>query len=84
MSNMALHSHFRYRRLRFFRLRRPAPTAEWGAMISDSLDIIYVAPVSVAVPGLLIFAAVLSVNLLGDGLKVAIQKRRESYVTAGY
>jgi cationic peptide transport system permease protein len=47
-------------------------------MMSDSLDIIYVAPLSVALPGLLIFAAVISVNLVGDGLKVAIQKRREN------
>jgi len=64
--------------LGFLGLGAQAPIAEWGAMISDSLDIIYVAPVSVAIPGLLIFAAVLSVNLVGDGLKVAIQKRRES------
>ncbi|WP_445426366.1 MULTISPECIES: ABC transporter permease subunit [unclassified Alishewanella] len=64
--------------LGFLGLGAQAPTAEWGAMISDSVDLIYVAPASVAVPGLLIFAAVLSVNLLGDGLKVAIQKRRES------
>ncbi len=64
--------------LGFLGLGAQAPTAEWGAMIADSLDLIYVAPTSVAVPGLLIFAAVLSVNLLGDGLKVAIQKRRES------
>lgn len=64
--------------LGFLGLGAQAPIAEWGAMISDSLDIIYIAPVSVAVPGLLIFSAVLSVNLVGDGLKVAIQKRRES------
>lgn len=64
--------------LGFLGLGAQAPTAEWGAMISDSLDLIYVAPVSVAIPGLLIFTAVLSVNLVGDGLRVAIQKRRES------
>ena len=55
-----------------------APLSEWGAMISDSLDLIYLAPSSVAIPGLLIFTAVLSVNLVGDGLKTAILKRRQS------
>jgi cationic peptide transport system permease protein len=55
-----------------------APLSEWGAMISDSLDLIYLAPSSVAIPGLLIFSAVLSVNLVGDGLKTAILKRRQS------
>ncbi|WP_333608473.1 ABC transporter permease subunit [Arsukibacterium sp.] len=64
--------------LGFLGLGAQAPTAEWGTMISDSLDLIYLAPASVAIPGLLIFAAVLSVNLLGDGLRKAIQLRRES------
>lgn len=64
--------------LGFLGLGAQAPTAEWGAMISDSLDLIYLAPASVAIPGLLIFAAVLSINLLGDGLRKAIQLRRES------
>lgn len=64
--------------LGFLGLGAQAPIAEWGAMISDSLDLIYLAPASVAIPGLLIFSAVLSVNLVGDGLKTAIQRRRES------
>jgi cationic peptide transport system permease protein len=64
--------------LGFLNLGAQAPIPEWGAMISDSLDLIYLAPASVAIPGLLIFAAVLSVNLVGDGLKTAMQRRRES------
>lgn len=64
--------------LGFLSLGAQAPIPEWGAMISDSLDLIYLAPASVAIPGLLIFAAVLSVNLVGDGLKTAMQRRRES------
>ncbi|EHR39879.1 MULTISPECIES: ABC transporter permease subunit [Alishewanella] len=63
--------------LGFLSLGAQAPTAEWGAMINDSLDLIYLAPASVAIPGLLIFTAVLSVNLVGDGLKIAMQRRRE-------
>lgn len=63
--------------LGFLSLGAQAPIPEWGAMINDSLDLIYLAPASVAIPGLLIFAAVLSVNLVGDGLKTAMQRRRE-------
>jgi cationic peptide transport system permease protein len=47
-------------------------------MIADSLDSIYLAPWTVALPGMLIFFAVLSVNLVGDGLRVAMKKRREN------
>jgi len=64
--------------LGFLGLGAQAPTAEWGAIIADSLDLIYVAPIGVALPGLLIFLAVLSVNLVGDGLRTAVKKRREN------
>uniref|UniRef100_A0A486XTJ0 Dipeptide transport system permease protein DppC (TC 3.A.1.5.2) n=1 Tax=Rheinheimera sp. BAL341 TaxID=1708203 RepID=A0A486XTJ0_9GAMM len=64
--------------LGFLGLGAQAPTAEWGAIISDSLDLIYVAPIGVALPGLLIFAAVISVNLVGDGLRAAMKKRRDN------
>lgn len=64
--------------LGFLGLGAQAPSAEWGAIVADSLDLIYIAPVSVAIPGLLIFLAVLSVNLVGDGLRSAVKKRREN------
>ena len=64
--------------LGFLGLGAQSPTAEWGSMIADSLDSIYLAPWTVALPGLLIFIAVLSVNLVGDGLRVAMKKRREN------
>jgi len=64
--------------LGFLGLGAQAPTAEWGAMIADALDLIYLAPWAIALPGLLLFAAVLSVNLVGDGLRTAMKKRRES------
>jgi cationic peptide transport system permease protein len=63
--------------LGFLGLGAQSPTAEWGTMIADSLDLIYLAPTSIAIPGLLIFLAVLSVNLVGDGLRTAIKKRRD-------
>lgn len=61
----------------FLGLGAQAPTPEWGTMIADSLDAIYLAPWTVALPGLLIFLTVLSVNLVGDGLRNAMKKRRE-------
>lgn len=64
--------------LGFLGLGAQAPTAEWGAMIADALDSLYLSPWTVALPGLLLFAAVLSVNLVGDGLRKAMKKRRES------
>lgn len=64
--------------LGFLGLGAQTPTAEWGAMMSDSLDLIYLAPSGVAIAGLLIFLAVLSVNLVGDGLRNAVKQRRDS------
>lgn len=64
--------------LGFLGLGAQAPTPEWGSMIADALDSIYLAPWTVALPGLLIFITVLSVNLVGDGLRNAMKKRREN------
>lgn len=64
--------------LGFLGLGAQTPTAEWGAIMADSLDLIYLAPSGVAIAGLLIFLAVLSVNLVGDGLRNAVKQRRDS------
>lgn len=64
--------------LGFLGLGAQAPAAEWGVMVADALDLIYLAPWSIALPGLLIFVAVLSVNLVSDGLRTAIRKRQNS------
>lgn len=64
--------------LGFLSIGAQSPTAEWGSMIADSLDSIYLAPWTVALPGLMIFITVLAVNLVGDGIRVAIKKRREN------
>lgn len=63
--------------LGFLGLGAQSPAAEWGVMVADALDLIYLAPWSIALPGLLIFVAVLSVNLVSDGLRTAIRKRQE-------
>lgn len=43
-----------------------------GAMLGDSLDLVYVAPWTVMLPGGAILVSVLLVNLLGDGMRRAI------------
>ena len=62
--------------LGFLKLGAQPPTAEWGAILAQNLGLIYLAPWTVALPGILLFLAVLSTNLVGDGLRQALQKRR--------
>lgn len=58
--------------LGFLDLGAQLPSPEWGAMMGDSLELIYVAPWSVMLPGAAIMISVLLVNLLGDGVRRAI------------
>lgn len=63
--------------LGFLRLGAQAPSSEWGAMLAESLDLLYIAPWTVALPGILIFISVLATNLVGDGLSSAMKRRLE-------
>lgn len=56
----------------FLDLGAQLPSPEWGAMLGDSLELIYVAPWTVMLPGAAITLSVLIVNLLGDGIRRAI------------
>lgn len=58
--------------LGFLDLGAQFPSTEWGSMLGDSLELIYVAPWTVMLPGVAIMVSVLLVNLLGDGLRRAI------------
>lgn len=58
--------------LGFLDLGAQLPSPEWGAMLGDALELIYVAPWTVMLPGAAIMISVLLVNLLGDGLRRAI------------
>lgn len=58
--------------LGFLNLGAQLPSPEWGAMLGDSLELIYVAPWTVMLPGAAIMICVLIVNLLGDGVRRAI------------
>jgi peptide/nickel transport system permease protein len=54
-------------------IRPPAP--EWGTMLSDGRQFLQVAPHVAIFPGLAIVVSVLAVNLLGDGLRDALDPR---------
>ncbi|EFE23167.1 peptide transport system permease protein SapC domain protein, partial [Edwardsiella tarda ATCC 23685] len=58
--------------LGFLDLGAQLPSPEWGAMLGDALELLYVAPWTVMLPGGAIMLSVLLVNLLGDGLRRAI------------
>jgi cationic peptide transport system permease protein len=59
--------------LGFLGLGAQQPTAEWGAMLGDSLELIYVAPWTVMLPGFLLTCAILIINIFGDGVRRAIE-----------
>lgn len=51
------------------------PTAEWGSMLGFSRNFIFSDTGLVTYPGLAIFGAVLAFNLVGDGLRDALDPR---------
>lgn len=61
--------------LGFLGLGAQAPMSEWGTMLSDARNYIESAPWMVTFPGLCILIIVLSFNLLGDGLRDALDPR---------
>jgi len=58
--------------LSYFGFGIQPPVASWGSMIEAGQEMIDVQPLLVFVPGLLIFFTVLSFNLVGDGLRDAL------------
>jgi len=61
--------------LSFLGLGVPAPTPEWGAMLSSGRDFIREYSYLTFFPGLSIMISVLAFNLLGDGLRDALDPR---------
>jgi peptide/nickel transport system permease protein len=51
------------------------PQASWGGMLNQAVDYFQVDPQYMIVPGLAIFVTVLAFNLLGDGLRDALDPR---------
>ena len=61
--------------LSFLGLGVQPPTASWGLMVSTGRDVLLIAPHVATVPGLAIMVAVLAFNLVGDGLRDALDPR---------
>jgi peptide/nickel transport system permease protein len=62
--------------LSFLGLGQQPPAPSWGSMLSTAKDFIDNAPWMAIWPGLAIFLLVLSFNLLGDGLRDALDPRQ--------
>ncbi|MSP89808.1 MAG: ABC transporter permease [Alphaproteobacteria bacterium] len=61
--------------LSFLGLGAQPPTAEWGAMLNAGREFMRYAPWTMIFPGLALFLAVMSVNLVGDRLSHILDPR---------
>lgn len=64
--------------LSFLGMGAQPPTPEWGSMISSARPFIRVSHWAVTIPGLAIFITVLCLNLVGDGLRDALDPRMKN------
>ena len=63
--------------LSFLGLGQQPPNPSWGSMLNTAKNFMTQAPWMAIWPGLAIFSLVLSLNLFGDGLRDALDPRRE-------
>ena len=64
--------------LSFLSIGVQAPAASWGTIIGDGEALIYTRPMVAFAPGLAIVVTVLALNILGDGLRDALDMRDAS------
>jgi len=64
--------------LSFLGLGAQPPTAEWGAMIGAERNQMFTAPHLILFPGVAIVVTVLGFNLMGDGLRDALDPRMKN------
>ena len=55
------------------------PTADWGKMVAEGQGFMFLAPWLVVFPGLMILLTVLAFNLVGDGLRDALDPRSQAF-----
>lgn len=55
--------------LSFLGVGVPSPTPSWGLMISEGRNYMFLRPELVVLPGAALFLLVISINLMGDGLR---------------
>jgi peptide/nickel transport system permease protein len=61
--------------LSFLGIGVQAPQASWGTIIDDGQNLLYTRPLVAIVPGIFIVLTVLSLNVLGDGVRDALDPR---------
>jgi peptide/nickel transport system permease protein len=61
--------------LSFLSIGVQAPNASWGTVIQDGQDLLYTRPWVAIAPGIMIVLTVLSLNVLGDGVRDALDPR---------
>ena len=61
--------------LSFLGIGVQAPKASWGTIIDDGQQLLYTRPLVAIVPGIMIVLTVLSLNILGDGVRDALDPR---------
>lgn len=64
--------------LGFLGLGVQPPTPEWGQMLADARDFIQLAPWTLLAPGISIMLVVLGFNLIGDGLRDALDPKMKN------
>lgn len=64
--------------LGFLGLGAQPPTPEWGKMLAESRDFIQLAPWTLIAPGISIMLVVLGFNLIGDGLRDALDPKMKN------
>ncbi len=61
--------------LSFLSIGVQAPAASWGTIINDGQGLIYTRPMVAIAPGIAIVITVLALNMIGDGLRDALDPR---------
>ena len=61
--------------LSFLSIGVQPPKASWGTIIDDGQALLYTRPLVAIVPGIMIVLTVLSLNILGDGIRDALDPR---------
>lgn len=62
--------------LSYLGLGAPPPNASWGRMLQEAQGTVYTAPWGALLPGLALFALVIGINLLADGLRDRFDPQR--------
>jgi peptide/nickel transport system permease protein len=65
--------------LSYLGLGTPPPTPALGSMVFEAKNLVAIAPWTMVAPGLVLIMFVVGLNLLGDGLRDALDPRNESH-----